>query len=438
MHALPRIAAFSTIALLLAACGGGGAGPGGGSIIPLTSTLKASSHTLTASPGQLTFTGTGSGLSQSFTASQSSGGTLYVSSSDASIATVSPGSAASTGAGHVKSATFTVTPVGAGSATITVTDKHGLSAGVTVTVTLPTPAPAAAPTVVAQYPIVSSDESYGITNNSDGSVWFTEWYNGAVGRIGTSGTSANYPFTGSPYGIALGPDGNFWVPDHANDRIAVMTPGGAASASYAIPYAPMHIAKGPDNNLWFTAEDASLTSGFSEIVQLTPSGAMQTFPTSTSAQTAQRYAYDIVPGPDGRMWFTEGNYIGAITTSGSMTEYPIPSGHSSNFIATGPDGNLWFTENYGNAVGKITPSGTVTEYAVPTLFAGPWMIAAGKDGALWFTENGGTGQIGRITTSGTITEYPIANLSGNPALLAGADGNLWVASAGGAMLVLSY
>jgi virginiamycin B lyase len=80
----------------------------------------------------------------------------------------------------------------------------------------------------------------------------------------------------------------------------------------------------------------------------------------------------------------------------------------------------------------------VSEYAVPTLFADPWMIAAGKDGALWFTESGGTGNIGRITTSGAITEYPIANLSGNPALLAGADGNLWVASASSTMLVLSY
>jgi virginiamycin B lyase len=138
------------------------------------------------------------------------------------------------------------------------------------------------------------------------------------------------------------------------------------------------------------------------------------------------------------MWFTEGNYIGAISTAGTITEYPIPSGRASNFITAGPDGNLWFTENYANYVAKITTSGTVTEYAVPTLFAGPWMIAAGKDGALWFTESGGTGQIGRVTTTGTVTEYPISNLTGNPALLAGSDGNLWAASASGAMLVLSY
>jgi virginiamycin B lyase len=66
------------------------------------------------------------------------------------------------------------------------------------------------------------------------------------------------------------------------------------------------------------------------------------------------------------------------------------------------------------------------------------MIAAGKDGALWFTEEGGTGQIGRVTTTGSVTEYPVTNLSGEPAILAAADGNLWIPSANGVMYVLSY
>lgn len=435
MHALTRFAASSLLVLLLAGCGGGS--PSGSQVIPVTSMLKAASHTLSASPAQLQFVGTGPALNQTFTASQSSGGVLYVSSSDATVATVSPGSASVSGSGGTKSAQFTVTPAGVGTAKISVTDKKGLSAAVSVTVTLPTPPPSA-PSLVAQYTIPASDESFGIANAADGSVFYSEWYNGAVGHMNASGSNANYAFTGSPDGLALGPDGNFWIADHANNRIEVMTPAGASAASYGVSYAPMQIVKGPDGNLWFTAEDGSFSTGFSEIVQMNPSGAMLTFPTSTAAQTSKRYAYDIVTGPDGRLWFTEGNYIGAITTAGAMTEYPIPSGRTSNFITAGPDGNLWFTENYGNYVGKITTSGTVTEYAVPTMFADPWMIAAGKDGALWFTESGGTGQIGRITTSGAIAEYPIANLSGNPAILAGADGNLWITSASSAMLVLSY
>lgn len=434
MHALPRTAALSMLVLLLAACGGGAASPGGSSVIPLTTMLRASTHTLSVTPAQLQFTGTGPALDQTFTAYQSSGGSVYAATSNAAVATVSPGSASVSGTRGSKSATFSVTPIAPGTASITVTDKRGLAATVAVTVTLPP----AAPAVTAQYAIPASNESFGMANAPDGSVFYTEWYNGAVGHMSTAGANANYPFAGSPDGIALGPDGNLWIPDHADNRIAVMTTAGTAAASYPLSYAPMQIAKGPDNNLWFTAEDASFTTGFSEIVQIAASGSMLTFPTSTAAQTSKRYAYDIVAGPDGRMWFTEGNYIGAITTAGVMTEYPIPSGRTSNFITAGPDGNLWFTENYGNYIGKITPAGTVTEYADPTMFADPWQIAAGKDGALWFTESGGTGLIGRITTGGAITEYPIANLTGNPALLAGSDGHLWVASASSLMLVLSY
>ena len=438
MHALSRIAAWSLAAVLLAGCGGSGALSGGSNLIPRTNSLVASSQTLAVSPAQLQFTGTGSALAQTFTVSQRAGGQASASSSDTSVASVSPGSASFTGKGGSKSAVFTVTPQGAGTASILVGDNKGLTATITVSVTLPTPPPAAAPSVIAQYPIPASNESFAILDAPDGSVMYTEWYNGAVGHMLPSGANANYAMTGSPDGMAIGADSNLWIADHANDRIGVMSASGAAAGSYALPYAPMQIAKGADGNLWFTAEDASFSTGFSEVVRITATGAMTAFPTSTAAQTAKRYAYDIVAGPDGRLWFTEGNYIGAITTAGLMTEYPIPSGRQSNFITPGPDGNLWFTEASGNNVGSISTSGTVHEYAVPTLFADPWMIAAGKDGALWFTESGGTGQIGRVTTAGAVTEYPIANLSGNPALLAGSDGNLWVPSSNGVMLVLGY
>jgi virginiamycin B lyase len=426
MTALSRTAAVTLFALLAAGCGGGSSS----SLIPSPITAQsAATKSITVSPAQLAFTATGT--AQSFTATQSGGGPMSAASDNAQVASVS-GSAN-------KSGTFTVTAIGAGNCVITVSDKKGTTATVAVSVTLPTPPPAAAPTILHQYAIPASNQSFGMSNAADGSVWYTQWYNGGVGDINPSGSTSTYPLAASkPYGIAPGSDGNFWIPDNANDQIDVVTPSGALIASYPLAYAPMEIAKGSDGNLWFTAEDSSLTTGFSEIVQITSSGAMTAYPTSTSAQTAKRYAHAITAGPDGRLWFTEGNYIGAIATSGAMTEYPIPSGRSSDFITSGPDGNLWFTEAYGNEVGRITPSGSVTEYAVPTLFASPWMIAAGKDGALWFTEEGGTGQIGRVTTTGSVTEYPITNLSGEPAILAGADGNLWIPSANGVMYVLSY
>ena len=105
-------------------------------------------------------------------------------------------------------------------------------------------------------------------------------------------------------------------------------------------------------------------------------------------------------GPDGNLWFTEfdGNKIGKITTSGTFTEYVVPTGNAfPEGIAAGPDGNLWFTENnsVANKIGKVTTSGTITEYVIPTGSARPYGIVSGPDGNLWFTENGGS-KIGKI------------------------------------------
>jgi len=63
----------------------------------------------------------------------------------------------------------------------------------------------------------------------------------------------------------------------------------------------------------------------------------------------------------------------------------------------GPDGALWFAESSGNNIGRITTSGAITEYPVPTVAGGLGGITAGPDGALWFIEEG-SGKIGRITT----------------------------------------
>jgi virginiamycin B lyase len=81
--------------------------------------------------------------------------------------------------------------------------------------------------------------------------------------------------------------------------------------------------------------------------------------------------------------------IGRITTTGSITDYPIPA--TAYSITAGPDGALWFTENQAHKIGRITTSGTVTEFASG---GDPLDITAGPDGNLWFTEGD---QIGRLT-----------------------------------------
>src|SRR5579859_3901061 len=62
--------------------------------------------------------------------------------------------------------------------------------------------------------------------------------------------------------------------------------------------------------------------------------------------TASAMPWEITSGPDGNLWFAEfaANQIGRITPTGTVTEYPLPSGIQVEAVITGPDDNLWITE----------------------------------------------------------------------------------------------
>ena len=171
-------------------------------------------------------------------------------------------------------------------------------------------------------------------------------------------------------------------------------------------------------------------------------------------------AYQIIPGPDGNLWFTENdpvsNSIGKITPSGQMTEFKLPTnpdfGGNPNGIVVGPDGNLWFTEQFGDRIRELTTSGqftatytaqsqqqlagitvdsagnvwvgsvlgghiteitkgssTVTTFTQPK--AGwPKNLTVGPNGNVWFTDPFNT-SVGQVTSSGQITEYSLSSVS---------------------------
>lgn len=135
-----------------------------------------------------------------------------------------------------------------------------------------------------------------------------------------------------------------------------------------------------------------------------------------------------------------------------LATFPFAAAHGyGNAITWGPDGALWFTRSDTNSIDRMSTSGQLTEYPLPNVASVPEGITVGPDGALWFTERGdpscpitpcppmqGTeavGRIGRITTQGQITEYPTppdfhhvpgASSDAEPTgIVTGPDGNLW-------------
>ncbi len=245
----------------------------------------------------------------------------------------------------------------------------------------------------------------GITAGSDGALWFIADSGSAIGRITTTGLTSTFPL----------PSGHGWV--------SAMT-------------------SGPDGALWFTWLS---NTGSNTIGRLTTSGQFTTF-TDPSLGSADwnsgdhRYLSDITSGPDGALWFSDeyasnvggGDSIGRISTSGVVTQYPLPFAGSPGALTTGPDGALWF--GVGNAIGRVTTSGQFSEYGGDSGLIGQVLgITAGPDGAVWFTNYtvpGDTGYqpfppIGRITTGGTITTYSNKGVEGAMGITTGPDGAVW-------------
>lgn len=260
--------------------------------------------------------------------------------------------------------------------------------------------------VVTTYPLTASyQEPRGIAAGSDGAVWFTETgsHEGqeGIGRIDPSGAITQFPLSDGtlPFGITMGPDGNLWFTRLGFPwGIARMTPAGDVTEFPGeLHNEPLNIVTGPDGALWFT-EDGIVNGGSGAIGRIDTSGSVTEFilPTPAGASSG---AGDIAVGSDGNLWFTWATQtspdlasvsrsIGRITTSGTITEFPVSSGQGwpPGGIAAGPDGNLWFTTGAANSIARITTSGVVVQYPAPTANSFPSDVVTGPDGNVWFTE----------------------------------------------------
>ena len=123
---------------------------------------------------------------------------------------------------------------------------------------------------------------------------------------------AHHPFSlvsadAGPNDIAAGPDGNLWFTDYFDGSIGRITPTGAVTIfpSHGRAPSPSEITLGPDGNMWFTNQAPG------EIGRITPAGVIKMFDVPRQAQVL-----DITVGSDGALWFTEQfeGRIGRITT----------------------------------------------------------------------------------------------------------------------------
>jgi hypothetical protein len=138
----------------------------------------------------------------------------------------------------------------------------------------------------------------------------------------------------------------------------------------------------------------------------------------TTAQFGQSYAYEVKaidPDNDPVKYSLDAAPSGmSIDSTTGRISWAVPNpppasitefAHVNAFagITAGPDGNIWFVEGNANKIGRMTTAGVITgEFSIPTPNSGPAGITAGPDGNIWFTEFN-VNKIGRMTTAGVVT-----------------------------------
>ena len=193
--------------------------------------------------------------------------------------------------------------------------------------------------LITEYPLRNYfDKPFAMLAGPDGNVWFTEGSKiGSISRAGAI-TERSLPTDAVPSDITLGADGNLWLIE-ANDKIARLTIANAL-AEFTVPYGSLRsLATGPDGNVWFTDGQ--------KVGRISPEGTIKEFGSTAGGLS------DITAGQDGNVWFTTASTIGRVHSDGSIEEFPVPD--SAYGIAAGPDGNIWFTEQQANKVARFVP-----------------------------------------------------------------------------------
>lgn len=297
-------------------------------------------------------------------------------------------------------------------------------------------------TLLTTYPIPNSDAStwsgYGdhIIAGPDGSFWFTDQGNNAIGKVTADGVVTEYALpthdsdngtSPDPSNLVVGADGDIWFTESNVDRIGRITADGTIS-EFTTPTAnsnPNGLAAS-GNYLWFGESNNA-------IGRISMDGSIKEFALGNYSVNS---GDSIASGGNGDAWFIatddSGNYdLGHVDAAGNVSFQQLSD--SPNAIALGSDGNLWLATDSG--IDRIAPDGTTTTFNLPADQSNDYLstIVAGADGNLYALASGN--DFDKITTAGVVTEYslPSTDSSGNTIditdLAQASDGRFWYADA---------
>lgn len=129
------------------------------------------------------------------------------------------------------------------------------------------------------------------------------------------------------------------------------------------------------------------------------------------------FAGDGAIASDGRLWLTTGGSLWSVAPDGTRLEHPVTGSAATATtgiieVVPGPDGRIWFLDRNRSQVGAIAADGTGIEVDDVAGTGKLSQLAVGGDGRRWVAREGGG--IQAIALDGTVTTYPTlgVNVSG--------------------------
>jgi streptogramin lyase len=229
-------------------------------------------------------------------------------------------------------------------------------------------------------------------------------------------------------GIALGPDGNFWVAEEFSNSVVRMSPAGAVVARYMVGGSPHAVANGPGNRVWVAVNGAKTLVWFD---------AKATNPTAHPIALPADCAPDGLAAANGRMYFGcgAGAKVGYVNDNGSGGTTTAAAGGGTVYDLEAVNGKLYAPDYDGDKVRRLSKDLSVeSTVTIPTTGGGPDGITSDGTGTIWVTENA-AGKIAHFPatqTNGTAVEVtPLGGALSDPfGIVVGADGRIYVAGKG--------